>query len=169
MVDRTSLIWIDHNLYHSFFMTWLTVPAKYGTSVNEKSNIFELLNTCMEISVSLSCLLVHELPYQTAVVCCNSVFCSGSSHMDHCTISYSRVGLAQAHPNYEHMHLTNSTKTQQYITYAYVLNEVYVLNNHVRLITRFYGMAVNKYSYIWEELTTNCVNNASVNNMVMVT
>ena len=120
MVNRTSQIW---NI------------SKW------KIKYFELLNTCMEISVSLSCLLVHELPYQTAVVCCNSVFCSGSLHMDHCTISYSRVGLAQAHPNYEHMHLTNSTKTRQYITYAYVLNEVYVLNNHVRLITRFYSIS----------------------------
>ena len=34
------------------------------------------------------------------------------------------------------MHLTNSTETQQYI--MYVLNEVYVLNSHVHLITQFY-------------------------------
>ena len=30
--------------------------------------------TCVEISISLSCLFVHEPLYQTRVVCCNSVF-----------------------------------------------------------------------------------------------
>ena len=54
----------------------------------------------MEVSISLSCLLVHELPYQTVIVCCNPFFHHGSSHMDHCTIFHVRVGLAQAHPNY---------------------------------------------------------------------
>ena len=35
MVDHTSLIWSYHNFYHSLFVAWLTLPAKYGTSVNE--------------------------------------------------------------------------------------------------------------------------------------
>ena len=39
-----------------------------------KPNIFVLPSTCMEVSVSLSCLFVHEPPYQTVAVCCNSVF-----------------------------------------------------------------------------------------------
>ena len=81
----------------------------------------------------------------TTIPNCSSVlqfrFCSCSSHMDHCTILYGRVGLTQARPNYKHMHLTNSTKTQQYITYACVLNEVYVLNNHVCLIIWFYSIS----------------------------
>ena len=64
-----------------------------------KPNIFALLSTCIEVSVSLSCLFVHEPPYQTVVVYCNSIFRQGSSCMDHLTIFYIRVGLAQAHPN----------------------------------------------------------------------
>ena len=43
-----------------------------------KMNISTMQSTCMEVSVSLSCLLVHELPYQTTVVCYNSVFRCGS-------------------------------------------------------------------------------------------
>ena len=90
----------------SFFVAWLTVPAKYGESVifaaslfvhgwlyqpymkrqDTKMDIFAIHSTCMEISVSLSCLFVHEPPYQTTVVCCNLVFHRGRSHMDHPTI-----------------------------------------------------------------------------------
>ena len=65
-----------------------------------KPNILALLSTCMEVSISLSCLFVHEPLYQTVVVCCNSFFRRGSSCMDHCTVLYVTVGLAQAHPNY---------------------------------------------------------------------
>ena len=36
----------------------------------------------MEVSVSLSCLFVHEPPYQTVVVYCNSVFRRNSLCMD---------------------------------------------------------------------------------------
>ena len=32
-----------------------------------KTDIFAIQNTCMEVSVSLSCLFVHEPPYQTTV------------------------------------------------------------------------------------------------------
>ena len=53
----------------------------------------------MEVSVSLSCLFVHEPPYQTTVMCCNPVFRRGSSRMDHRTVFHVRVGLAQARPN----------------------------------------------------------------------
>ena len=53
----------------------------------------------MEVSVSLSCLFVHEPPYQTTVVRCNAVFFRGSSRMDHRTIFHVGVGLAQARPN----------------------------------------------------------------------
>ena len=62
----------------------------------------------MEVSVSLSCLFVHEPPYQTTVVCCNTVFHCGSLHMDHRTIFHLRVGLAQAHPNYKGSQVTKS-------------------------------------------------------------
>ena len=68
-------------------------------SVNE-AKYFVPLRTCMEGSVSLSCLFVHEPPYQTVVVCCNPVFLHSSSHMDHRTIFYVRVGPARAHPNH---------------------------------------------------------------------
>ena len=44
-----------------------------------------VLSTCMEVSVSLSCLFVHEPLYQTIVVCCNPVFCCSSSCMNHYT------------------------------------------------------------------------------------
>ena len=65
-----------------------------------KMDIFALQSTCMELSVSLSCLFVHESPYQTTVVCCNVVFRRSSSRMDHRTVFHVRVGLAQARPNY---------------------------------------------------------------------
>ena len=66
-----------------------------------KTDIFAIQSTCMEVSVSLSCLFVHEPPYQTTVivVCCNAVFRHSSSRMDHHTVFYVRVGLAQARPN----------------------------------------------------------------------
>ena len=64
-----------------------------------KTDIFAIQSTCMEVSVSLSCLFVHEPPYQTTVVCSNAVFRRGSSRMDHHTVFHVRVGLAQARPN----------------------------------------------------------------------
>ena len=64
-----------------------------------KTDIFAIQSTCMEVSVSLSCLFVHEPPYQTTVVCCNAVFRCGSLRMDHHTIFHVRMGLAQARPN----------------------------------------------------------------------
>ena len=63
-----------------------------------KTDIFAIQSTCMEVSVSLSCLFVHEPPYQTTVVCCNAVFRRGSLRMDHRTVFHIRVGLAQARP-----------------------------------------------------------------------
>ena len=121
-------------------MTWLTVPAKYGTSVNEDKYFW----VTQHLSGNIRKFIVFVCTWTTIPNCSNvlqSVFRSGSSHMDHCTALYGRVGLAQACPNYEHMQLTNSTKNQQYITYACVLNEVYVLNNHVHLITWFYSIS----------------------------
>ena len=64
-----------------------------------KTDIFAIQSTCMEVSVSLSCLFVHEPPYQTTVVCCNAIFRRGSSRMNHRTVFHVRVGLAQALPN----------------------------------------------------------------------
>ena len=71
-----------------------------------KPNVFVLLSTCVEVSISLSCLFVHEPLYQTVAVHCNSVFCHGSSWMDHHvhTIFNIRVRLTQAYPN-EHYHI----------------------------------------------------------------
>ena len=63
-----------------------------------KTDIFAIQSTCMEVSISLLCLFVHEPPYQTTVVCCNAVFCRGSLRMDHHTIFHVRVGLVQARP-----------------------------------------------------------------------
>ena len=40
----------------------------------------------MELSVSLSCLFVHEPPCQTTVVCCNPVFHHDYLCMDHPTV-----------------------------------------------------------------------------------
>ena len=53
----------------------------------------------MEVSVSLSCLFVHEPPYQDYSSVLQSCFRRGSSCMDHCTTFHVRVGFAQAHPN----------------------------------------------------------------------
>ena len=64
-----------------------------------KTDIFAIQSTCMEVSVSLLCLFVHEPPYQTTVVCCNAVFHCGSWRMHHRTVLHVRVGLAQARPN----------------------------------------------------------------------
>ena len=49
--------------------------------------------------VSSLCLLVHEPPYQTTVVCYNSVFLLWFFCIDHHTILHIRVWLAQAYPN----------------------------------------------------------------------
>ena len=54
--------------------------------------IFALQSTCMEISVSLSFLFVHEPLYQT-IVCYNPVFRYGSSSMDHRTIFHRLVSI----------------------------------------------------------------------------
>ena len=51
-----------------------------------KTDTFALQNTCMKISVSLSCLFVREPPYQATVVCCNPAFRCGYSCMDHPTV-----------------------------------------------------------------------------------
>ena len=55
-----------------------------------KQNIFE------QLCESTHRLFIHEPPYQTTVVCLNSVFCHGSLHMAHHAILYIRVGLTQA-------------------------------------------------------------------------
>ena len=55
-----------------------------------------ILSTCMEVSITLSCLSVHEPPQQTAVVCCNPVFFRGSSQGPPYQVPASE-GLAQAH------------------------------------------------------------------------
>ena len=106
MVDPTSLIWSVRNLCRFIVRAWLTLPALYGVSVifaaslfvhgwpyqpymerqDTKTDMFAIHSTCMEISVSLSCLFVHEPPYQTTVVCCNPVFHRGRSCMDHPTV-----------------------------------------------------------------------------------
>ena len=62
-----------------------------------KTDIFAIQSTCMEVSVSLSCLFVNEPLYQTTVVCCNATFRHGSSCMDHRTVFHVRMGLAQVH------------------------------------------------------------------------
>ena len=83
-----------------------------------KTDIFAIQSTCMEVSVSLSCLFVHEPPYQTTVVCCNAVFRRGSSRMDHHTVFHVRVGLAQARPNNTQTHTICDV---HYTEYEYIL------------------------------------------------
>ena len=85
-----------------------------------KTDIFAIKSTCMEVSVSLSCLFVHEPPYQTTVVCCNAVFRRGSSRMDHRTVFHVRVGLAQARPNYLciRIHLPKTGVSNQIAVFA---------------------------------------------------
>ena len=56
-----------------------------------KPNISILQSTYMEISISLSCLLVHEPLYQTTVVCCNPVFHCGSLYINHCAVLHVRM------------------------------------------------------------------------------
>ena len=67
-----------------------------------KTNIFTIQSTCMEISISLLCLFVHEPLYKTTVVCRNPVFRHSYLCMDHTTIFTCfphKCGLARAHPN----------------------------------------------------------------------
>ena len=65
-----------------------------------KLNILGLLSTCMEVSVSLLCLFLHEPPYQTIVVCCNLIFAVVLyTWITVATIFYITVELTQAHPN----------------------------------------------------------------------
>ena len=58
-----------------------------------KPNIFALQSICMKVSISLLYLFVHEPLYQTVVVCCNSVSCYGSLHMDCRAVSILEWGL----------------------------------------------------------------------------
>ena len=99
-----------------------------------KLNIFALLSTCMEVSVSSLCLFVHEPPYQTVVVYCNSIFCHDSSCMDHCTIFYVRVGLTQTCSNYQELH---------YVPYerpARIAIALYPIGRPVRATIRLYSI-----------------------------
>ena len=75
--------------------SWYVWPTSLIWSIVKWSWIF------LEVSISLSCLFVHEPPYQTVVVCCNLVFAvvfSAWMTIPFCT--HIGVGLAQAHPNY---------------------------------------------------------------------
>ena len=87
-----------------------------------KTDIFAIQSTCMEVSVSLSCLFVHKPPYQTTVVCCNADFRHGSSCMDHRTVFHVRVGLAQARPNYTIVILSPSAAKQECFIVATIIN-----------------------------------------------
>ena len=115
MVDRTSQIWSVSNLCRSFLVTWLTVPAKYGLSVIfavhsswngcRTTQIWNVSTRCQLflhykalVWKHTFCLYMNHRT-KTTVVCCNPVFCCGSSHMNHCTALHVRVGLAQARPN----------------------------------------------------------------------
>ena len=57
----------------------------------------------MEVPKTLLYLFVHKPPYQTKVVCCNSVFWSVSLCMNYHTVVHVRVGLAQAHLNNDNL------------------------------------------------------------------
>ena len=72
-----------------------------------KPNIFASQSTCMGVSVSLSCLFVHEPPYQIYTNVLQSCFFPGSSRMDHRIVFHVRVGLTQAHPNNVNLLSTN--------------------------------------------------------------
>ena len=49
-----------------FTVIQMIIPTKYGNYVGRlHSDIFVSLSTCMEVSINLSCLFVHEPPYQT--------------------------------------------------------------------------------------------------------
>ena len=71
---------------------------KFGNISNMNSNIYLLLSTVMEVSVSLSCLFVYEPPYQTVVACCNPFLPQFFMHEPPYQVPAS-VGLAQACPN----------------------------------------------------------------------
>ena len=86
-----------------------------------KQNIFASQSICMGVSVSLSCLFVHEPPYQTTLVCCIPVFRRCLSRMDHPTIFtyvsfHVRVGLAQTRPNYHHTHHNSPSTHTSFIS-----------------------------------------------------
>ena len=81
-----------------------------------KTDIFAIQSTCMEISVGLSCLFVHEPPYQTTVVCCNPVFQRGYSCMDRPTVFThfphecgACSGSPQLLPSARQLHITQRT------------------------------------------------------------
>ena len=69
-----------------------------------KKDIFAIQSTCIEISVSLSCLFVHEPPYQNYSSDCVAVPFFTAVIRTWTTLLFSSVlhvsvGLAQAHPN----------------------------------------------------------------------
>ena len=105
MVDRTSLKWSDRNLQR--FSSWHGCPYQpYMERQYMKSKIFASRSTCMAVSVSLSCLFVHEPPYLNYTSVLQShfspqFFVHGAPHQLHVS-----VGLTQARPN--HTLMTNT-------------------------------------------------------------
>ena len=115
MVDCINLIWNVSNFCCFIFMACFTILALYGmlvmfyfhSMVDHTSltwivvNEVEYFCTCIEVCVSLSCLLVYEPPYQNYSSVLQSRF--HHSRIDHRTIFLVRVGLSQAHPNNVHL------------------------------------------------------------------
>ena len=59
-------IWSISKLSSSFTVTRTIALTKYGRYIGRlHSNIFVILSTFMEVSISLLCLFVHKPPYQT--------------------------------------------------------------------------------------------------------
>ena len=85
-IDTISLIWSNRNL-HRFILRGMVDPTSLIWNVSTQSRIFLHHKALVwGVSVSLSCLFVHEPPYQTTPVCCIPVFRCCLSHMDHPTI-----------------------------------------------------------------------------------
>ena len=61
IVDRPSLIWSYYNLCCLFFVTWLTIPDKYGTTVNEAEHF--CVTQHLYGSIHKFIVFVHEPPY----------------------------------------------------------------------------------------------------------
>ena len=82
IVDRTNQIWIYLN-FCRFIVRGMVDRTSLIWNISPRSRITKrLYGSIRKFIVFAVCSFVHELPYQTTVVCCNSVFRRGYLRMD---------------------------------------------------------------------------------------
>ena len=119
MVPTGRAKWTESVIFTiSLFTAWCPYQPKMECQYT-KPNIFALQSICMEVPISTLCFLVHEPPYQTIVVYCNSVICHGSlcawTNMPFSTLEWGS-------PQYSHDHRYEGCLS----VYIYLLATLYM-------------------------------------------